>query len=51
MKNKFTTRIENIKKDLINKFGYENFDKIYSFYKKEEKVRYKNKENLILEYK
>lgn len=38
MKKKFTIKIENIKKDLKDKFGQEAFETIYSFYKKEEKV-------------
>jgi len=38
MKNKFTVRIENIKNELMKKFGKDKFEIIYSFYKKEEKV-------------
>lgn len=49
MKKKFTFKIETIKEDLKNKFGNDEFEKIYSFYKKEEKVR-KLKFLFILEY-
>ena len=38
MKNKFTTKLDNIKIDLKNKFGQEKFRKIYNYYKSEEKV-------------
>lgn len=38
MQKKYSSKIDGIKFDLEKKFGLEKFDKIYNFYKNEEKV-------------
>jgi hypothetical protein len=38
MQKKYLSKIEWIKLDLEKKFGFEKFEKIYNFYKNEEKV-------------